>query len=95
LTDQFEPDARASDAPAKRELFNEANELLAEKSVFMLAVRALRIRWYGELMDAVDRDKKNDLLSKLKVLDSVPLEIKRFISDYQMTLAQQAKHARR
>lgn len=92
--DPTQTDARANDTAAKRVLFEEANDLLNEKGVFMLAIRALRIRWYGELLDAIDRDKKSDLLSRLKVLDAVPAEIKRFVGDYNMAIDKQ-KHAPR
>jgi 5-carboxymethyl-2-hydroxymuconate isomerase len=93
--DPTQTDTRANDTQAKRELFLEANDLLNEKGVFMLAVRALRIRWYGEFLDATERDKERDLKAKLKVLDAVPAEIKRFVSDYSMALDRQAKNARR
>jgi hypothetical protein len=91
MIDPQQTDARASDNDAKRTLFLEAKDLLDEKGVFLLAVRALRIRWYGELMDAVERDKKADLLARLKVLDAVPAEIKRFVSDYTMAMDKRAK----
>ncbi len=84
--DPTEPDERAKDNDAKRVLFEEAKDLLAEKGVFMLAVRALRIRWYGEWLDTADRDKERDLKGKLQCLDAIPAEIKRFISDYAMAM---------
>jgi hypothetical protein len=92
--DPTQVDARANDTAAKKILADEANELLSEKGIFMLAVRALRIRWYGELLDATERDKKNDLLAKLKVLDAVPLEVKRFVSDYSMARNRQGNAGR-
>lgn len=91
--DPTEPDVRATDTQAKRVLFQEAKELLDPKGVFMLAIRAVRIRWYGELMDAVDRDKKADLLARLKVIDAVPAELQGFINDYTMALDRQRKNA--
>jgi len=62
----------------------------------MLAVRALRIRWYGELLDATERDKERDLKARLKILDAIPVELQRFVNDYSMQIDRQAKlHARR
>lgn len=84
--DPIAPDARATDNEAKRTLFVEAKDLLDEKGVFMLAVRALRIRWYGEFLDAVERDKERDLKARLKCLDAIPAEIKRFVSDYSIAM---------
>jgi hypothetical protein len=92
--DPTELDQRAGDNDAKRALFLEAKDLLDEKGVFMLAVRALRIRWYGEWLDAAERDKQRDLRAKLQCLDAIPLEVKRFVSDYAMAM-DKAKHVRR
>ena len=91
--DPLAPDERAKDTDAKRVLFLEAKELTDEKGVFLLAVRAVRARWYGELMDAIDRDKKADLLARLKCLDEIPREIQRFVSDYTMAM-NKARHVR-
>jgi hypothetical protein len=92
--DPTEPDERAKDNDAKRVLFFEAKDLLDEKGVFMLAVRALRIRWYGEWLDTAERDKERELKGKLQCLDAIPAEIKRFVSDYSMAM-NKAGNARR
>lgn len=94
VNDPLAGDERAKDVDAKRTLFLEAKDLLDDKGVFLLAIRAVRARWYGELMDAVERDKKADLLARLKCLDEIPREIKRFVSDYSMAM-DKAKNARR
>jgi 5-carboxymethyl-2-hydroxymuconate isomerase len=93
MIDPSEADARAKDNDAKRLLFVEANELLKEQGVFMLAVRALRIRWYREWLAANDRDKERDLRARLQFLDAAPEEIRRFVSDYSMAM-DRAKNAR-
>jgi hypothetical protein len=93
--DPTEPDERAADTDAKRVLFQEAQELLNEKGVFLLAIRALRIRWYGEWLDCSDRDKERDYKARLKIIDAVPAEIQRFVNDYKMTMDRQRKHAGR
>ncbi len=92
--DPTEPDTRGVDNDAKRTLFLEAKDLLEPKGVFMLAVRALRIRWYGEHMDCSDRDKDRELKAKLQCLDAIPAEIQRFVNDYAMAM-DKTKHVRR
>ena len=92
--DPTEPDTRGADNDAKRVLFLEAKDLLDEKGVFFLAVKALRIRWYGEWLDAAERDKQRDLRARLQCLDAIPAEIKRFVNDYAMAM-DKTKNARR
>ena len=54
--DPTEPDTvEKGTATAKRALFPEAKDLLDDQGVFMLAIRALRIRWYGEHLGMSDR----------------------------------------
>ena len=91
--DPFAPDARAVDSDAKRALHNEATDLLDKNGVFMLAVRSLRIQWFGALMDAKDWETKDDLTRKLQVLDAMPKELQRFVTDYKFALNKR-QHAR-
>jgi hypothetical protein len=84
--DPEQADARAHDTQAKRVL---------EKGVFMLAVRALRIKWFNELLDTTDREKDRELKAKLQVLRAIAGELQGFINDYKMALDRQAKNARR
>lgn len=91
--DPFAPDARATDSDAKRALRDQADELLDKSGVFMLAVRSLRIQWFGALMDAKDWETKDDLTRKLQVLDALPKELQRFITDYKFALNKRT-HAR-
>ena len=92
--DPTEVDARGADNDAKRVLFLEAKDLLDEKGVFLLAIRALRIRWYGEWLDCSDRDKERDYKARLKIIDAVPAEIQRFVNDYAMAM-DKTRNARR
>jgi hypothetical protein len=92
--DPTEVDARGADNDAKRVLFLEAKDLLDEKGVFFLAVRALRIRLYREHLDTYDRDKDRELKAQLQCLDKIPAEIQRFVSDYAMAM-DKTKNARR
>ena len=91
--DPFAPDARAVDSDAKRTLRNEADELLDKSSVFMLAVRSLRIQWFNELMNAKDWETKDDLTRKLQVLTAIPQELQRFVTDHKFALNKRM-HAR-
>jgi hypothetical protein len=93
--DPAQTDARAHDTQAKRVLFDEAQELLAEKGVFMLAVRSLRIKWFNEYLDSMDREKDRELKAKLQVLRAIPDELQGFINDYKMAIDRQNKHAPR
>ena len=92
--DPIEPDTRGADTDAKRVLFNEAQELLNDKGVFLLAIRALRIRLYREHLDTYDRDKDRELKAQLQCLDKIPAEIQRFVSDYAMAMDKQRKQQR-
>ena len=82
--DPFAVDQRATDLEAKRALFLEANALLDEKGVFLLAMRSLRRQWFNQLMAARDWETKDDLTRKLQVLEAIPGEINRFVNDYKM-----------
>ena len=93
--DPAQTDARAHDTQAKRVLFDEAQELLAEKGVFMLAVRSLRIKWFNEYLDSMDREKDRELKAKLQVLRAIPDELQGFINAYTMAIDRQNKHAPR
>ena len=84
--DPSEPIPKADDLSEKRERKEEAEGLLDPKGVFMLGVRGVRIRWFQELMDARDRDVKDDLTFKLQVLDEVVHVLNGFINDYKVAL---------
>jgi hypothetical protein len=84
--DVAEPLAPAADLAVKRERNEEAEGLLDPKGVFMISVRGVRQRWFQALMDANDRETKNNLTYKLQVLDEVANALKGFITDYKMAL---------
>lgn len=77
---------KADDLSVKRERSEEAEGLMDPKGVFMLGVRGVRMRWFQELMEARDRDRKEDLIYKLQVLDEVANSLKGFVNDYKMAL---------
>jgi len=70
----------------KKERAEEAEALLAETGMFMIAVRALRKVWFSELMSTVDPLAIQRLTYRLQTLESIPLELSRFINDYKMEL---------
>jgi hypothetical protein len=84
--DVAEPIAPADDLTIKRERSEEATDLLDPKSVFMIGVRTVRQRWFQALMDANDRETKNNLTYKLQVLDEVANSLKTFVIDYKVAL---------
>ena len=84
--DVSEPVATSDDLAIKRERSEEATDLLDPKGVFMIGVRGIRQRWFQALMDANERETKNNLTYKLQVLDEVANALKSFIIDYKMAL---------
>jgi hypothetical protein len=90
--DPREESPKINDLFAKRLLKEEAAELLDPKGVFMAAVKAVRLEWFGELMDARDRDAADALVAKLRALDAIPERLQTAVNDYKMALSRQ-KHA--
>jgi hypothetical protein len=84
--DPSEPIPLADDLAIKRQRSDEAEGLLDPKGVFMLGVRGVRMRWFQQLMDAKDRETKDNLTYKLQVLDEVANELQSFINDYKVAL---------
>jgi hypothetical protein len=84
--DVSEPVAAPDDLAIKRERSEEATDLLDPKGVFMLGVRTVRQRWFQQLMDANERETKNNLTYKLQVLDEVANSLKTFVIDYKVAL---------
>jgi hypothetical protein len=84
--DPSEPAPAADDLSEKRERSEEASGLIDPKSVFMLGVRGVRMRWFQSLMDARDQETKDNLTYKLQVLDEVVNALNGFITDYKMAL---------
>jgi hypothetical protein len=84
--DPSEPAPPADDLSDKRVRSEEAGALLDPKGVFMLGVRGVRMRWFQSLMDAKDRETKDNLTYKLQVLDEVVNAMNGFINDYKMAL---------
>jgi hypothetical protein len=84
--DVAEPVAASDDVAIKRQRSEEATDLLDPKGVFMISVRGVRQRWFQSLMDANDRETKNNLTYKLQVLDEVANALQSFIVDHKMAL---------
>jgi hypothetical protein len=92
MTDPTQEDPKVTELSAKRERREEAELLLEEKGVFMLAIRSLRIRWFNELMTTSERATKDDLTARLKALTALPVEIEGFIRDHKFALDRARKH---
>ncbi len=92
MTDPAEQAPNVTELSTKRERREDAESLLDEKGVFMLAVRSLRIRWFNELLDTTDRETKNDLHARLKALRALPTELEGFIRDHKFALDRAKKH---
>ena len=84
--DPTEPIPKADELSDKRVRNDEAGGLLDPKGVFMLGVRGVRMRWYRELLDAKDRETKDNLVYKSQVLDEVVNVLNFFITDYKVAL---------
>ena len=82
MSDPREETPKVHDLSAKRLLKDEAEELLDPKGVFMAAVKAVRIKWFGQLMDTGDAG----LIAKLQALDAIPQELQTAVNDYKMAI---------
>ena len=68
----------------------EAKDLLDPTGVFARAVLDLRQQWYGELMALPnDRERRDELVYKLKALESIPTQIKTYITDFKVEAGKQ------
>ena len=75
------------DVSALRARRDEAEILLDEKGVFLTAVRAVRIKWYRELMATRETKVKDELVAMLRALDAVPEMMQTEISNHKMAAA--------
>ena len=90
--DPTQPDPVVTELSIKRERRTDAESLLEDKGVFMLAIRSLRIRWFNELMETNERSEKDALEGKLKALLAIPNELSGFIRDHKFALDKVRKH---
>ena len=90
--DPREESPKVNDLFAKRLLKDEAAELLDPKGVFMAAVKAVRLQWFGDLMDTRDKEATDALVAQLRALDAIPEQLQTAVNDYKMALSRQ-KHA--
>jgi hypothetical protein len=90
--DPREESPKVNDLFAKRLLKEEAAELLDPKGVFMAAVKAVRLQWFGDLMDTRDPDATLTLVAQLRALDAIPEQLQTAVNDYKMAQSRQ-KHA--
>jgi hypothetical protein len=88
MSDPREETPKVHDLSAKRQLKDEAEELLAPAGVFMAAVKAVRIKWFGELMDTSEPARIASLHARLQALDAIPQELMTAINDFKMATRQ-------
>lgn len=92
MIDPFEPANIPTDVEAKRARKTEAETLVDDKGVFMLAVRSLSRTWYAELVTSPERERMLAAGMKLQALESIVPEIKRFINDHAFAVDKAKKH---
>jgi hypothetical protein len=93
MTDPVNDNGKVQDLQKKRELHDDAKELL-ENSAFKVAILELRKRWFDELMTAAEtREQRDELVAKMKALEAIPAALTVIINDYKMGLRQQQRHA--
>ncbi len=92
MIDPFEPANIPTDFEAKRSRKTEAETLVDDKGVFMLAVRSLSRTWYAELVTSSEESRARVVWMKLQALESIVPEIKRFINDHAFALDKAKKH---
>ena len=92
IDDPTQPDPVVTELSIKRARRDDAETLLEEKGVFMLAVRSLRIRWFNELMTTTERSERDALTFKLQALLSIPDELAGFIRDHKFALDKAKRH---
>lgn len=74
-----------SDNTEKRELAQEAAQMLGKDHVYGKAVLATRKLWFNQLMqEGIGSEASWDLHAKLKALDAVTDQLQIFINDYRM-----------
>jgi hypothetical protein len=92
MTDPVDDNAKVQDLQKKRELHDDAKELL-ERPSFKAAILDLRKRWFDELMTAAEtREQRDELVAKMKALEAIPAALTVIINDFKMGLRQQQKH---
>lgn len=77
-----------NDLSQKRELRDEAKELLATRA-FTEAILSLRKRWFAELMEAEGTEAKLALIERIKALEALPQELQTIVNDYTMAQRRQ------
>ena len=77
------------DLSQKRLLHDQAADLLAENGLFMSAVKAVRIKWFDELMASHNTEQKLELVARLQALLEVPVQLQTAVNDYKIAAARQ------
>jgi hypothetical protein len=81
-----------NDISQKRLLHDQASDLLEETGLFMSAVKAVRIRWHHELMEATSKQMEKSLIARLRALEAIPQELQGAINDYKFAADREKRH---
>jgi hypothetical protein len=92
VIDPFEKENLPTDVDARRMRSLEAEELVNEKGVFMLAIKSLARKWYAEMVTSPEKQRMEAAAMKLQVLESIEPEIRRFITDQKFAVDKARKH---
>jgi len=92
VIDPFEPEKLSTDPEARRARSFEAEELVNEKGVFMLAIKSLARKWYAEMVTSPEKPRMEVAAMKLQVLEAIEPEIRRFITDQKFAVDKARKH---
>src|SRR5580765_1507736 len=71
MIDPFEKENLPTDVDARRVRSLEAEELVNEKGVFMLAIKSLARKWYAEMVTSPEKQRMEAAAMKLQVLESI------------------------
>jgi len=92
VIDPFEPEKLSTEPDARRTRSVEAEELVDDKGVFMLAIKSLARKWYAELVTSPEEERMKAAARKLQALEAVAPEIRRFITDQKFAIDRAKKH---
>jgi L-alanine-DL-glutamate epimerase-like enolase superfamily enzyme len=80
----------APDLSKKRELHDDAKSLLEDKA-FQHAISQCRMRWYEQMMTALDREQRDELMAMSKALRGIQDELVVIINDYKKAVHDAAR----
>jgi hypothetical protein len=92
MIDPFEPANIPTDPDSRRARSVEAEMLIDDKGVFMLAIKSLARKWYAEQVTSPEEPRMVAAARKLQALEAIVPEIQRFIVDQKFAVDRAKKH---